>query len=335
MVTSEHIPSDATFHDGEKALQMRAGVRGRLAEAGPRVIRDYMPEQHRLFFVELPLIFVGSLDKEARPWASVLTGIPGFVASPDPRTLTVRARPATSDPLAANVAVGVPIGLLGIQLETRRRNRMNGIVTALSPEGFTVAVGQSFGNCPQYIQSRLPWFDSTAYEAGGPSVREESARLSDMAADLVARSDTFFIASAAPDTGSDTAHGVDISHRGGRPGFVRVERGDSGTRLTVPDFRGNFYFNTLGNITANPRAGLLFVDFESGDLLTLIGAAQVIWDGPEVAAFIGAERLLRVQVERGLYIRNAMPLRWSRPEYAPQLARTGKWSKQDAGTSVR
>jgi hypothetical protein len=156
-----------------------------------------------------------------------------------------------------------------------------------------------------------------------------------MAADLVAKSDTFFIAGAAPNAGSDVAHGVDISHRGGRPGFVRVERSATCTLLTVPDFRGNFYFNTLGNIAANPRAGLLFVDFESGDLLTLTGAAQVIWDGPEVAAFTGAERLLRVQVERGHYIRNAVPLRWSRPEYAPQLARTGTWSERDAGALVR
>jgi len=316
---------DSTFHAGEKALQERAGVRGRLAQAGPKVIRDYMPDQHRLFFAELPLLFVGSLDAQGRPWASVLTGMPGFIASPDPHTLTVHARPAASDPFAQNLEVGIPIGLLGIQLETRRRNRMNGTVTALRPDGFTVKVGQSFGNCPQYIQSRVPWFDSTAYEAGGPAVREETARLSDMAADLVARSDTFFIASAAPDTGSDAAHGVDISHRGGRPGFVRIERSASGTVLSFPDFRGNFYFNTLGNIAANPRAGLLFVDFDSGDLLSLTGKAQVIWDGPEVAAFAGAERLVRVEVERGFYIRNAVPLRWSEPEYAPQLARTGTW----------
>jgi predicted pyridoxine 5'-phosphate oxidase superfamily flavin-nucleotide-binding protein len=226
--------------------------------------------------------------------------------------------------LAQTLAAGMPIGLLGIQLETRRRNRMNGTVTELYPDRFTVAVGQSFGNCPQYIQSRVTWLDAEALEEG-PAARDEGPRLSDMAVDLVARADTFFIASAAPQAGSDAAHGVDVSHRGGRSGFVRVERSDAGTVLTVPDFRGNFFFNTLGNIAAYPRAGLLFVDFESGDLLTLTGSGEIVGDGPEVASFVGAERLLRVRIERGLFMRNALPLRWSAPEYAPQLVHTGTW----------
>jgi predicted pyridoxine 5'-phosphate oxidase superfamily flavin-nucleotide-binding protein len=317
--------NDTTFHAGEQALQALMGVRGRLAQAGPKVIRSFMPDQHREFFEELPLLFVGSLDAEGWPWASVLTGMPGFVTSPDPRTLVVQARPLHHDPLARNLEVGAPVALLGIQLETRRRNRMNGTVTELRPDGFTVAVGQSFGNCPQYIQARAPWFDKDALESRGVLVTEESARLSDDAAVLITKSDTFFLASAAPDAGSDAAHGVDISHRGGRPGFVRVERGEAGTRLTVPDFRGNFYFNTLGNIAANPRAGLLFVDFDSGDLLALVGRGDIVLDGPEVAAFAGAERLLKIQVERGIFARRALPLRWTAPGYALQLARTGTW----------
>ncbi|HEX2114433.1 MAG TPA: pyridoxamine 5'-phosphate oxidase family protein, partial [Alphaproteobacteria bacterium] len=164
---------DRTFHAGERALQARAGSRPRLAEVGPRVIRDYMPDQHRLFFAELPMLFVGSLDAQGRPWASVLTGRPGFVTSPEPRTLVIRAKPAAVDPLAQTLTLGMPIGLLGIQLETRRRNRMNGTVTELYPDRFTATVGQSFGNCPQYIQSRVTWLDAEALEADGPAARDE------------------------------------------------------------------------------------------------------------------------------------------------------------------
>ena len=316
------MDDDRTFHHGEQALQEWAGVRERLAEVGPRVIRDYMPEQHRLFFADLPLLFVGSMDADGRPWASVLTGQPGFVSSPDPRLLTIRAMPQAYDPLAENLAVGRPVGLLGIQLETRRRNRMNGMVTAVGPDGFTVAVGQSFGNCPQYIQARAPRFVSAAAD---PILEAEGPRLSDDSAALIARADTFFIATAAADPGSDTAHGVDISHRGGRPGFVRVARAGGRTVLTIPDFRGNFYFNTLGNIAANPRAGLLFIDFATGDVLSLTGLGQIDWNGPDVALFAGAEHLLHVQIDSGGYFRNALPLRWSAPDYAPQLARTGTW----------
>ena len=42
---------------------------------------------------------------------------------------------------------------------------------------------------------------------------------------------------------------MDISHRGGRPGFVRVD----GDVLTIPDFRGNRYFNTLSNLLLEQR----------------------------------------------------------------------------------
>ena len=118
----------ATFHEGEVALQERAGSRAKLAEIGPRVIRDHMPDQHREFFAQLPFVLVGTVDAQGQPWASVLAGEPGFVSSPDPRRLVVRARPLAHDPLAANLADGAAIGLLGIEPHTRRRNRLNGWV---------------------------------------------------------------------------------------------------------------------------------------------------------------------------------------------------------------
>src|SRR3546814_14766932 len=82
-------------------------------------------------------------------------------------------------------------------------------------------------------------------------------------------------ASAAATAGSGLREqGADVSHRGGRPGFVRVTEDDGRSVLTIPDFSGNQFFNTLGNIAINPRAGLLFVDFATGDLLTLTGRSE-------------------------------------------------------------
>jgi hypothetical protein len=319
----------SAFHAGERALQARVGLRERFERAGPQIMRDFMPDQHRELFEKLPLLFVGSLDARGRPWASVLTGRPGFIHTPDARTMSIRAQPAYGDPLKENLAVGAPVGLLGIQLETRRRNRMNGTVTAIGADGFTVSVDQSFGNCPQYIQARAPRFvaDPTTVAAPRP-VREEGPLLSPGAVRLVTTADTFFIASAAADPrGNASAEGVDLSHRGGKPGFVRLTEEGGHTVLTVPDFRGNFFFNTLGNLAVNPKAGLLFVDFDTGAVLSLAGRAEVIWDGPERAAFAGAERLLRIRVDEGRVIADAVPLRWTVPEFAPQLARTGSWAE--------
>ena len=311
------------FHAGEHALQARVGMRERLARFGPKAIRDVMPDPHREFFGELPFVVVGALDAGRRPWASVLAGPPGFLSSPDPRTLRVAARPADGDPIGAGLVAGAPVGLLGIQLETRRRNRANGTVVATDEGGWTVRVGQSFGNCPQYIQARAP---GPATAPPAVVVRPEGATLSEGAAAIVRNADIFFIATASPDAGGDDpAEGVDVSHRGGKPGFVRVEANERGTVLTWPDFRGNSFFNTLGNLAVNPRAGLAFVDFGTGDLLSLTGTAEIVWDGAALEAFAGAERLVRLSVAAGVHTAHAVPYRWTAPEQARELATTGAW----------
>jgi predicted pyridoxine 5'-phosphate oxidase superfamily flavin-nucleotide-binding protein len=94
----------------------------------------------------------GVVDADGHPWASILEGEPGFAHSPEPGLLQFRSLPAVDDP--AQVSDGSAIGLLGIELHTRRRNRINGHVRAMSTGGFAVTVDQSFGNCPQYIQLR-------------------------------------------------------------------------------------------------------------------------------------------------------------------------------------
>ncbi|MDY7023811.1 MAG: pyridoxamine 5'-phosphate oxidase family protein, partial [Cyanobacteriota bacterium] len=116
--------------------------------------------------------------------------------------------------------------------------------------------------------------------------------------------------------------GVDVSHRGGKPGFVRIDQNNT---LTVPDFVGNCHFNTFGNIELNPHAGLLFIDFEQGNLLYLTGDAEVIWEGAEIATYEGAERLFRFQLEKGYRVEGSLPLRCSNPEYSPFLKNTGSW----------
>lgn len=316
------------FHPGERRLQELAGVRERMAEVGRKVIRDYMPDQHRELFGKLPYMVIGSLDAAGQPWASLLFGGAGFVAAPDERTLRLAALPNSADPLARNLALGAPLALLGIELHTRRRNRANGRVARLDGEGFAVRVEQSFGNCPKYIQARRPALESPAPPISPPAPRPEGPVLSQSALDLARRADTFFIATASADPTQDGRRaGVDVSHRGGKPGFVLIERASDGHVLTAPDFPGNRFFNTLGNVLENPRAGLLFPDFERGDLLLLTGAAEVALDAPEIAHFQGAERLLRFRPAAGVLLAGAMPSGWSFDGYAPQLAFTGSWEE--------
>jgi predicted pyridoxine 5'-phosphate oxidase superfamily flavin-nucleotide-binding protein len=307
------------FHAGEQALQARVGVQAQMAQIGPRVMRDHMPDQHREFFGLLPFVVVGSVDGQGQPWASVLAGAPGFMQSPDPTHLHIRAQPLPHDPLQHTLHDGVALGLLGMQPHTRRRNRMNG-TAHLQDDGLLVEVGQSFGNCPKYIQAREPvWTPATP----AAQVVHQGAELHDGARELIRAADTFFIATAHPQAAAaqESRHGVDVSHRGGAPGFVKVE----GNRLTVPDFVGNQFFNTLGNIAVHPLAGLLFVDFERGDRLYLAARASVVWEGAELAAFAGAQRLLRLDVTQAVHVQGGLPLRWGPAERSPHLAGTGYW----------
>ncbi len=300
------------FHSDELAAQELAG-----GGSGGGGIRDFMPDQHRSFFELLPYLFAGTLDAEGLPLATMLTGAPGFAHSPDPVTLRIDALPDGNDPAATTFAGGRDIGILGIDFSTRRRNRANGRFAGVDAGGFTVAVRQSFGNCPQYIQGRIAHTEKAA------SVKAEPlAGLDGEARATIARADTFFVAShSRPESGA--AGGPDVSHRGGRPGFVSVD----GDTLTIPDFRGNRYFNTLGNLLGEPRAGLLFVDFERGDLLQLQGVTEIDWSGAASRLIDGAERSWRFHAVRGWRRRAASPLRWSFVDYSPFTERTGIWRK--------
>jgi uncharacterized protein len=320
----------ATFHEGERAVQSRVGaaVRERMAQIGPRVIRDFMPEQHREFFKQLPFVIAGTVDAAGQPWASVLAQPPGFIHSPDARHLLLRTQPLACDPLQGTLVEGAAIGLLGIEPHTRRRNRMNGIVRGVNASGFAVELSQSFGNCPKYIQAREPVYVDRPASSVRPVVHD-SPQLGDAARRMIASADTLFIATAyagggdGDGEGAGRAGGVDVSHRGGKPGFVRVAA--DGT-LTMPDFVGNYFFNTLGNLVVNPRAGLLFIDFDNGDLLYLAVTADIVWDGPEVQSFAGAQRLLRFKVQAMRLVESSLPLRWGASELSPVLEATGAWA---------
>ena len=269
------------WHAGEREAQRLAVGR---ASPGGGGIRSFLPDQHRLFFAGLPFAIVATTETTGAPVATLLTGQPGFIASPNPWTLAVLAH--ASDPAGERLRVGAPVGLLGLQPHTRRRNRANGRILFEGREGFVMGVEQSFGNCPQFIHPRDLVLDDPAADLG----LEMLGGFDAAARDQVADADTFFIGTAS---GPGVAGGgVDVSHRGGPAGFVQVD----GDVLTIPDYRGNRYFNTLGNLLLEPRAALLFVDFAAGRLLQLQGVTEVLWDRADLP---GADRTWRFHVERG------------------------------------
>jgi ferredoxin-NADP reductase/predicted pyridoxine 5'-phosphate oxidase superfamily flavin-nucleotide-binding protein len=312
------------WHAGEVAIQRSAGVAEKMAARG-QPVRDHLIQQHRDFYPLLPFILVGTVDEARDAWATMLTGKPGFLHAPDTGRLRISAARDPRDPADRGLNDGDAVGLLGIELHTRRRNRLNGIVRRDGNGSFDVMVDHSYGNCPQYIQLRQFHFVRSPAEPS-PEAPQILEQLDARARAMIAEADTFFVASYVDR--EDAGRQVDVSHRGGKPGFVRI--GEDGV-LTIPDFAGNLYFNTLGNLLINPKGGLLFADFETGDLLQLSGDAEIILDSAEIAAFQGAERLWKFRPRRIVYRPSALPLRWSFQEdgWSPNALLTGSWDDAD------
>lgn len=304
--------NESLFHRGEKELQSRLGIRDKMEQVGRRMIHSQIPEQLQEFFSQLPLLLVGTVDEAARPWASVLVGQPGFLQATDPQTLRVKAKPIYGDPLNKALTDGADIGTLGLEFHTRRRNRVNGKIAHVDEGGFEVRVTQSFGNCPKYIQARGLDLGHRTDSMGGNRTVHRREALDKAEAALIASSDTFFIASQFSEDG-DPTHGIDVSHRGGRPGFVIVAHE---TSLLFPDYSGNCMFNTLGNLLVNPRSGLLFFDFETGDTLQLTGEAEILWEPQHTLRFPGAKRVVAFRVEETIHIERALPFSWKFESYS-------------------
>ncbi len=287
---------DQPFHAGELEAQRRAGV-----APGAAPIRAFMPEQHRAFFPLLRFVCLAVPDAGGWPLATLVDGPPGFAHSPDPERLAIDALPAPADPVRVRLIPGTPVGLLGIDLGTRRRNRLNGIVAGVGEGGFAVDVVQSFGNCPRYIQVRQL---APAARRPGAAMDFDDV-LPARARAMLAEATTLFVASASGAVAEGAAAGLDISHRGGPPGFARLD----GSVLTVPDYHGNRYFNTLGNFIAEPRAAIVLADFASGDLLQLQGLVEIDWRAADAAQDPPVERAWRFRIVRGVLREGAFGLR--------------------------
>ncbi|MFG2262318.1 pyridoxamine 5'-phosphate oxidase family protein [Streptomyces sp. NPDC048720] len=287
----------SVYHAGSRAVQDLVGVRDRADHVGRSLGPDLKPVAAA--FLELqPLLVVGAADPATgRVWASPLTGAPGFVRATGPRQVSVTGGPPPADPLATALATpGTAVGAIALDPRTRRRMRLGGRVRP-TPRGFAVEAEQVFANCPKYIQRRELCERVPDRVPGTPRTLD---RLGAEQAALVAAADTFFLATVHADA-------ADASHRGGNPGFVRVVSPDE---LAWPDYPGNAMFRSLGNLYADPRAGLLFLDWTTGTTLQLTGSARTRFGA-------GGERTVRFTVTGAVHTPAALPLRWSAPEYSP------------------
>ena len=291
------------YHPGELEVQQRAGVRDsakRLAGS----IHAVVPVIAGAFLEERRFVVLATADANNRPWASVLSGLPGFARVLDDGTIRIEAAPAAGDPLSANLETSPFVGLIAPDLSTRRRLRINGRLETGTDGAILIHVDQAYSNCPKYIQRREGWQPTVEVS---PQLVQRSTTLRSHQRDRIRRADTFFLATLNP------GEGADASHRGGMPGFVKV----NGQELIWPDYAGNSMFNSLGNIAQHPWAGIVVPHFDTGSTLQLTGRATIDWNLEHSAAMPGAERLVRLAVEEVVAIEGVFPPGLRLVEYSP------------------
>lgn len=314
----------ASWHDGERHMQRRAGSDEALADFAPRIYQNHLGPAQAAFVELLPYVVVGSVDASGDPWVTMLEGFPGLMSSQGVFELLVNAARNAADPADAGLGDGHAVGLLCINLALRRRLRLNGWLRREDEAQFTVEIEQCFGICHKYIQARQ-WMEPAPAQANRLPVSESLPQLDPEAVAMIAGADTVFVSSYV-DRGD--VRQVDASHRGGLPGFIRVE---SDGALTMPEFPGNRMYNTLGNFFLNPRAGLTFIDFPSGDLLQLTGRISLD-TSPSDASFAKAEQVWQFNPQKIIRRRGALASRWQLPEdgISAHSEAMGRWSRRSA-----
>ena len=302
------------FHEGELEVQNRLGLRTE-GEQNAGVITDSIVKGALRFIEQQQMAVLGSIDQDENVWASVLVGRPGFMQADTERLITFDLSQIAcneDDPFWRNIESHPQVGILAIELASRRRLRVNGRIRHSGEQRLELEVLESYPNCPKYIQRRQVAKNPVRSRAATSQVLKGDT-LGAQQQTMITKADTLFVASTHPE------RGVDASHRGGNPGFVRIV---DDVTLRIPDYAGNCLFNTLGNFVVNPRAGIVFVDFENGTTLQLTGRAEIFWDQEDPRHETGDEtggtrRFWELHIDHWLEIEKAHELEWSFLDYSP------------------
>lgn len=298
----------SVYHDGERAVQRSAGEAA-IADRNGVVIAATILGGARPFLQKQFMAVMTSVDAQGAPWGTVLYGEPGFIHADTATALDIDLAPEwrdPTDPFWDNIAGNPAVGMLFIELGSRRRYRINGRVERLDARGLEVAVREAYPNCPKYVQRRhLLSMDG----ASEPALLGEGRLLEGEVRAILRRADTFFVAS------NHAERGADASHRGGNPGFVQL-LGDG--RLRIPDYAGNSLFNTFGNLAIDPRVGLCIPDFDGQCMLQISGRTRVL-HGQDDPAWLsgGTGRFWEVEIDRWLLRRVPRRLEWEYLDASP------------------
>ena len=295
------------YHKGERLAQENAGEI-REAEFNSQAINNEIIEGAINFIGEQEYAVVSIEDDSNNIWSSIITGEKSFIHARDKKTLIIdltKTYFVEQDRFWRSVNQNKNIGMVIIELASRRRLRVNGLIKIINKKEIIIKVKEAYPNCMKYIQRRHIVERATNTNqlvSSGEQLGEEQLS-------IITNADTFFIGTSNPNGN------LDVSHRGGKPGFVEVKDRKS---LKVPDYKGNSMFNTFGNLMLNDKAGLVFWDFNQSQLLQLNGNAVINWNSPgNEEKTAGTNRFWEFKINEWIQISLVKKYSWEFLDYSP------------------
>jgi ferredoxin-NADP reductase len=252
------------LHAGMLEAQTRLGVRQQAAQL-VGMIRPSVPDPEEVQSDINALPFVVLSVGSERSMAVTLVARSKTFIKNEGRVVHYVLQVAQDETFATLCVPGAQCGGLFIDLRQRQRYRINGRVGQFKDGVLSVEVGEALPNCPKYIQARVP--DVACSVAAQRRVSSKAAALSERQQQWVAQCDTFFLGSLFGR--------ADATHRGGRPGFVRVA---SPSELRWGEYQGNNLNMTIGNMIKCATVAIAVPDWSSGAMLHVSGTARLDFD---------------------------------------------------------
>jgi NAD(P)H-flavin reductase/predicted pyridoxine 5'-phosphate oxidase superfamily flavin-nucleotide-binding protein len=294
-----------------------------------------LTQQAAFMLQRAPLLALGTLDAESRPWTTLWGGESGFSRplggdmvgiradvdmefDPVVESLVAKERRANGD-IVKSEGKGAMVGGLTIDLMTRKRVKIYGRMVAgavSEPEDDSMGIGdmqlvckveQSLGNCPKYLNKK-----DIRPAPARPKLLSKSPVLSAEGRSIIEKADLFFISS------SNSNDDMDTNHRGGPPGFVRIiSNNEDGAEIIYPEYSGNRLYQTLGNLMVTPLAGIVVPDFDTGDVLYITGVTTVLI-GKDAAELLPHSNLaVKIKVTEARFVSQGLPFRGIPDELSP------------------
>ena len=316
------------LHEGELYVQRRRHAPSDTHRMLPQMIEDDMPDQHSEFFTHLSYFGICTLDTQGRPWATIIVGgSTTLIRAVSKIQLNISALLPTDDPFLCSVndtsdATCRYFAGVGVDFSNRRRNKVAGFITGSNILGnslhMSLITNENLGNCPKYITLRKLQYHPRQSQTGAHHPNADNIPLTKECREIIHRASTIFLATRHTSKVSDNTSDLGLNHRGGAPGFVRTYEENGKTFIVIPDFSGNRFYQSLGNIQTDNVAGVVFPCFITGDMLYVTGIAENLYDDQAEHLMPRVTLITKIQLTGHVWIKEALNLRLLAPEqYSP------------------